>query len=239
MTKLIPAIDLIDGKCVRLEEGDYTRKKVYNEDPVEVAKSFADAGIEYLHLVDLDGAKAGRLINWKVLEDITQATNLQVDMGGGLKSDEDLRLAFECGARQANVGSIAAKNRPLFLDWLSRYGAEKLILSADARNGRVAIHGWQTETQFELLPYLQDYHEQGVQSAVVTDISKDGMLQGPAFELYEEIQRTIPELELIASGGVSSLQDVIQLKEAGLHGIIIGKAIYEGRIKLAELSQLA
>ncbi|MEL7340190.1 MAG: 1-(5-phosphoribosyl)-5-[(5-phosphoribosylamino)methylideneamino]imidazole-4-carboxamide isomerase [Bacteroidota bacterium] len=239
MTKLIPAIDLIDGKCVRLEEGDYARKKVYNEDPVAVAKSFADAGIEYLHLVDLDGAKAGRLINWKVLEGITQATTLHVDMGGGLKSDEDLRLAFECGARQVNVGSIAAKNRPLFLDWLSRYGTERLILSADARNGRVAIHGWQTQTQFELIPYLQDYHAEGVHHAVVTDISKDGMLQGPAFGLYQEIQETVPDLNLIASGGVSSLEDVIQLKEAGLHGIIIGKAIYEGRIKLAELSQLA
>ncbi len=238
MTKIIPAIDLIDGKCVRLEEGDYARKKVYNEDPVEVAKSFADAGIRHLHLVDLDGAKAGRLINWKVLEGITEATSLHVDMGGGIKTDEDLRLAFECGAKQVNIGSIAVKNRELFLDWVARYGAERLILSADARDKKVAIHGWQTQTELELIPFLADYVEQGVQTAVVTDISKDGMLQGPAIELYAEIQSQIPTLNLVASGGVSSMDDVQKLIESNIYGIIIGKAIYEGRISLQALSAI-
>ncbi|MFK7921282.1 MAG: 1-(5-phosphoribosyl)-5-[(5-phosphoribosylamino)methylideneamino]imidazole-4-carboxamide isomerase [Bacteroidia bacterium] len=238
MTKIIPAIDLIDGKCVRLEEGDYARKKVYNEDPVEVAKSFADAGIQYLHLVDLDGAKAGRLINWAVLEKITQATELQVDLGGGVKTDEDLRLAFESGANQVNVGSLAVKNPELFLDWIARYGADKMILSADARDGKVAIHGWQTQTEHKLIPFLKDYVKQGIQTAVVTDISKDGMLQGPAVELYEEIQREVPHLKLVASGGVSSMEDVHTLIKSNIYGIIIGKAIYEGRITLKELSAL-
>lgn len=238
MTKIIPAIDLIDGKCVRLEEGDYTRKKVYNEDPVEVAKSFADAGIKHLHLVDLDGAKAGRLINWAVLEAITKATTLRVDLGGGIKTDEDLRLAFECGAKQVNIGSLAVKNPELFLDWLARYGADKLILSADARNKKVAIHGWQTQTEHQLIPFMADYVSQGVQTAVVTDISKDGMLQGPALALYAEIQSEIPSLNLVASGGVSSMEDVQKLIDSNIYGIIIGKAIYEGRISLQALGAI-
>ncbi len=235
MSRIIPAIDLIEGKCVRLEEGDYARKKVYNEDPLEVAKSFADHGIRYLHLVDLDGAKAGQLINWRVLERICSQTDLLVDLGGGIKTEEDLRVAFECGANQVNVGSLAVKDKELFVSWLQSMGGERIILSADARQGKVAIHGWQTQTELELIPFLQEYVAEGVQTAVVTDIAKDGMLSGPAFGLYQDIQAEVPTLQLVASGGVTSMEDVVALDEQNLFGIIIGKAIYEGRILLKDL----
>jgi phosphoribosylformimino-5-aminoimidazole carboxamide ribotide isomerase len=235
MSRIIPAIDLIEGKCVRLEEGDYARKKVYNEDPLEVAKQFADHGIRYLHLVDLDGAKAGRLINWRVLEKICNGTNLQVDLGGGIKTDEDLRIAFESGAQQVNVGSLAVKDKVLFVSWLQRLGGKKIILSADARDGKVAIHGWQTQTEIDLLDFLQEYVAEGIQTSVVTDISKDGMMQGPAYDLYQQIQAEVPSLQLIASGGVTTMDDVEKLHTQDVFGIIIGKAIYEGKITLSDL----
>ncbi|MEO0473807.1 MAG: 1-(5-phosphoribosyl)-5-[(5-phosphoribosylamino)methylideneamino]imidazole-4-carboxamide isomerase [Bacteroidota bacterium] len=237
MTRIIPAIDLIDGKCVRLEEGDYDRKKVYNEDPLEVAKEFADHGIRHLHLVDLDGAKAGEFINWKVLNAIATQTDLRIDVGGGIKTDNDLRIVLENGANQVNVGSLAVKNPMRLSRWLEQYGGEKIILSADARDEKVAIHGWQTQTELDLLAFLTDYVAKGIQTAVVTDIARDGMLAGPAFDLYEKIQDHIPDLKLVASGGVSSMADVAALIQQKLDGIIIGKAIYEGRISLGALAK--
>ena len=237
-SRIIPAIDLIEGKCVRLEEGDYERKKIYNEDPIEVALSFQDHGIRDLHLVDLDGAKAGQLINWKVLERICNQTNLHVDVGGGIKSDEDLHIAFESGAEQVNIGSLAVKEPEIMAKWIAQYSGEKILLSADSRDRKIAIHGWQNVTDIELFAYLDDYMKQGISTAVCTDIARDGMLSGPAFELYEEISRELPGLELVASGGVSSVDDVEKLIEMELHGIIIGKAIYEGRISLKQLSIL-
>jgi phosphoribosylformimino-5-aminoimidazole carboxamide ribotide isomerase len=232
---IIPAIDIIDGKCVRLTQGDYSQKKVYNEDPLEVAKAFADAGITRLHLVDLDGARAKHIVNHKVLERIASKTNLHIDFGGGLKHDDDLRIAFECGARQITGGTVAVKDPDLFLSWLERFGPERIILGADVKNGKIAVSGWEEESQEELLPFLERYLAAGVRYAICTDVSKDGLLAGSARELYAEIRAEFPDLQLIASGGVTAIEEVEELREIGCFGAIIGKAIYEGRISLKDL----
>jgi phosphoribosylformimino-5-aminoimidazole carboxamide ribotide isomerase len=235
--RIIPAIDIIDGKCVRLTKGDYNTKKIYNEDPLEVAREFQDAGIEYLHLVDLDGAKASHIVNYKVLETIASKTRLDIDFGGGLKSDDDVRIAFESGAQQITGGSIAVKNPDIFEKWLQKYGSNKIILGADALNERIAINGWQETSDLELLPFLKDYREKGVAYVVCTDISKDGMLEGPSILLYEKILKEIPELKLVASGGVSNYFELAELKGVGCDAAIIGKAIYENKISLKQLEQ--
>ena len=237
MIEIIPAIDLIDGKCVRLSQGDYAQKTVYNENPLEVAKMFADAGIRRLHLVDLDGAKAHHIVNHKVLERITSGTDLVVDFGGGLKSDDDLRIAFECGASMVTGGSIAVKNPDVFSSWISKFGTEKIILGADVKNEKIAVGGWLETTELELLPFIKEYIRQGVNKIICTDISKDGMLQGPALELYKKMLAAQPDMYLIASGGVSSVRDIELLHEAAVPAVITGKAIYEGRITLKELSR--
>lgn len=237
MIEIIPAIDIIEGKCVRLTQGDYAQKTVYNENPVEVAKMFEDAGIRRLHLVDLDGAKAQHIINYKVLEKITSKTDLIVDFGGGLKSDDDLRIAFECGASMITGGSIAVKNPEVFLSWIEKYGAEKIILGADVKDRKIAVGGWTETTEIELLPFLKKYVEKGITKVICTDISKDGMLEGPATALYKEILRSLPDVYLIASGGVSGIQDIEELEEAEIPAVIFGKAIYEGRISLKELER--
>lgn len=234
-SRIIPAIDLIDGKCVRLEKGDYSKKKVYNEDPLEVSKEFEAAGIQYLHLVDLDGAKAGKPQNLHVLEKIATQTRLVIDFGGGIKAEDDLKAALDAGANQVNIGSTAVKKADLFKAWLSSYKGDKIILSADVRDRCIAIHGWQTQTAIELDDFLEENMAAGVSTTVITDISKDGMLEGPAIGLYKDLMSKFPELNLVASGGVSSLEDVHALEAMGIYGIIIGKAIYEGRIKVADL----
>lgn len=235
--KIIPAIDIIDGKCVRLTQGDYAQKKIYNEDPVAVAKMFEDAGIQYLHVVDLDGAKQGKITNYKVLEAITSNTKLNVDFGGGLKTDEDITIAFNSGAAQVTAGSIAVKNPDVVYSWLEKYGADKIILGADCRNRFVATNGWQEQSSLNVLDFIKAYQIKGVTSVICTDISKDGMLLGPSFELYAEILEQT-KIGLIASGGISSIDDVIRLKALCCGGAIIGKAIYEGNISLTQLSQL-
>jgi phosphoribosylformimino-5-aminoimidazole carboxamide ribotide isomerase len=234
---IIPAIDIIEGKCVRLTQGDYAQKKVYNEDPLEVAQAFEDAGIQRLHLVDLDGAKAKQIINYKVLERIAAKTNLQIDFGGGLKSDEDLRIAFESGASQVTGGTIAVKDPETFLRWLEQYGAERIILGADFKDGNIAVSGWQEGSDRELFEFLQSYFAQGIRYTISTDVSKDGLLQGSAVETYEKIRQDLPELKLIASGGITSLDEVERLAEIDCYGAIIGKAIYEGHISLKELEK--
>ena len=235
--RIIPAIDIIDGKCVRLTKGDYSTKKVYNENPLEVAKEFEDNGIKHLHLVDLDGAKSKRIINHRILEKIATATDLHIDFGGGLKSDEDLKIALESGAKQITGGSIAAKNRPVFLNWLHKYGGQKIILGADCMNRKIATDGWLESSELDLIEFIKGYEAEGVAYVICTDISKDGMLQGPSTELYKEVIAET-KVNLIASGGIASLQDLIDLKEMGCEGAILGKAIYEGRITLKELKDL-
>ena len=237
MIEIIPAIDVIDGKCVRLSQGDYSQKKVYNEDPLEVAKEFEDAGIKRLHMVDLDGAKAQHIVNYRVLERVAGHTGLTIDFGGGLKTDEDLRIAFESGAQMVTGGSIAVKNAGVFTSWLAKFGAEKIILGADVKNGKIAVSGWQETTAVELMPFVKDYMQKGVSKCICTDISKDGMLAGPSIELYREMLAQCPSLWLIASGGVSSMADIEALDEAGVPAVITGKAIYEGRIKLTDIDQ--
>lgn len=237
MIQLIPAIDLIEGKCVRLTKGDYSTQKVYNTDPVEVAKQMQDYGFTRLHIVDLDGARSARIVNHPVLERIATQTNLVIDFGGGLKTDDDLRIANDCGASLFTIGSIAVTQPVQFLDWLAHYGTERIILGADVKEGRIAINGWQEESTNELLPFLNQYIQQGVSQVLCTDISRDGMLQGPAIPLYQEVLAAQPTLHLIASGGVSSMDDLYQLNEAGLPAVVFGKAIYEGRIKLEELRE--
>lgn len=237
MIELIPAIDLIEGKCVRLTQGDYATRKVYNEDPLDVARQFEDHGIRRLHLVDLDGAKAGRIINYKVLEKLATQTGLVIDFGGGLKSDDDLRIAFDCGAEMITGGSIAVKQPERFLSWLTQYGAGRIILGADAKDKKIAVSGWEEGTDLELIPFVRDYQAKGVQKIICTDIGRDGMLQGPAIDLYKELQEALPGLYLIASGGVSSIADIERLAEAGIPAVIFGKAIYEGRIPLKELER--
>lgn len=232
---IIPAIDLIDGKCVRLSQGDYERKTIYNENPLEVAKAFEDHGIHRLHLVDLDGAKAHHIVNQRVLEKIASQTSLIIDFGGGLKTDDDLRIAFECGAQMITGGSIAVKSPAVFESWISKFGGEKIILGADVNKDKIAVTGWTEETELLLLPFLEGYITKGIRKVICTDIRKDGMLQGPSTELYKKILSVYPDLYLVASGGVSSLADLEMLAEAGLPAVIFGKAIYEGRIALKAL----
>lgn len=234
---IIPAIDLIDAKCVRLSQGDYNQKTIYNENPLEVAKMFEDAGITRLHLVDLDGAKAKHIVNHKVLETIASKTNLVIDFGGGLKSDDDLRIAFECGAEMVTGGSIAVKAPSTFEGWITKFGAGKIILGADAMNGKIAVSGWQEDSGEDIIPFIKAYVEKGITQVISTDISRDGMLTGPSIELYAEIQKNFPKLGLIASGGIATMAEIIQLDEMGVPGVITGKAIYEGRIKLEEISK--
>jgi phosphoribosylformimino-5-aminoimidazole carboxamide ribotide isomerase len=235
--RIIPAIDIIDGQCVRLSKGDYNTKKVYNENPIEVAKAYQDHGIEYLHLVDLDGAKSQHIVNYKLLEEICSQTNLKVDFGGGLKSDEDLRIAFESGANQITGGSIAVKNPEIFKQWLNTYGADKIILGADCSNRKIMTSGWLEGSELDVVDFIGDYEKNGIQYVICTDIAKDGMLQGTSNELYAEIiDKT--KVKLIASGGVSCFDDLGIVKELGCEGVIIGKAIYEGKITLKQLSTL-
>ena len=235
--KIIPAIDIIDGKCVRLSQGDYNTSKIYNENPLEVAMQFEDHGIKYLHLVDLDGAKSKHIVNYKVLERIASGTNLKIDFGGGLKSDKDLEIAFNSGASQITGGSIAVKDRETFLAWLEKYGSEKIILGADAKDEKVAVSGWQEDSKENLLPFIQQYSENGVKYVICTDIAKDGMLEGPSFELYRKILKEIPDIKLVASGGIAEFDDLPRLQEIGCEGAILGKAIYEGRITLKQLEK--
>lgn len=235
--KIIPAIDIIDGKCVRLSEGDYATKKVYNENPLEVARQFESSGITHLHLVDLDGAKAGKIINTKVLESITSNTNLKVDFGGGLRTDEDLHIAFEAGASQVTGGSIAVKQPETFENWLSKYGTEKIILGADCKNRKIATNGWLDTSEMDVIEFIQAYEQKGISQVICTDISKDGMLAGPAIELYREIL-TDCRVALVASGGATTLEDLEQLKAIGCSGAIIGKALYENKITLKQIESL-
>lgn len=235
--RIIPAIDIIDGKCVRLTKGDYSTKKVYNEDPVEVAKEFEANGIQYLHVVDLDGARSKHIVNHKVLRNITSKTTLKVDFGGGIKSDEDIRIAFENGAAQITGGSIAVQEPDTFQRWLDKYGAEKIILGADSNNRMIATHGWMQQSALDVIDFISDYAKEGVVYVICTDIQKDGMLQGTSNELYREIiDKT--GVKLIASGGVASVDDLITLKQLGCDGVIIGKAFYEGKISLPQLREL-
>jgi len=252
--RIIPAIDIIGGKCVRLSQGDYNTKKIYNENPLEVALEFEAHGIQYIHLVDLDGAKAKHIVNYKVLETIATKTNLKIDFGGGLKTNEDLKIAFDCGARQITGGSIAVNDRDTFLGWIETYGKERIILGADVKDEQIAISGWQQESDKKLIPFVKDYQRKGIQYVICTDINKDGMLAGPAIELYKRllaktmINKTVVSMSgvedvkisgisLIASGGIGHFEDLPVLQEIGCEGAIIGKAIYENKVSLEQLEQ--
>ena len=241
--RIIPAIDIIDGKCVRLTKGNYETKKVYNENPLEVAKAFEASGIEYLHLVDLDGAKAQHIVNFKVLEQIASKTSLKIDFGGGLKADEDLHIAFNSGAKQITGGSIAVKNPTVFEGWISKYGSTKIILGADSDHGKVSISGWMEQSKEDLIPFIKGYQKKSIQYVICTDISKDGMLEGPSVDLYKQIisecsnSSNDQSIKLIASGGISSIEEIPILKGLGCEGVIIGKAIYEGHISLKQLEK--
>ena len=235
MIELIPAIDLIEGKCVRLTKGDYDTKKVYNEDPLEVAKMFEDYGIRRLHVVDLDGAREGRIINYRVLERLATRTSLVIDFGGGLKQEDDLEIAFESGAQMVTGGSVAVKNPDLVTSWIKKFGSDKIILGADAKDKKIAVNGWRETTDKDLIPFIQEYYDKGITKVICTDIGCDGMLQGPSVGLYEEIRDAIPYIYIIASGGVGSIEDIERLVEAGIPAVIFGKAIYEGKIRLEDL----
>jgi phosphoribosylformimino-5-aminoimidazole carboxamide ribotide isomerase len=237
MIEIIPAIDLIDGKCVRLSQGDYSQKTIYNENPLEVAKMFEGAGIARLHLVDLDGAKAHHIVNHKVLEKIATQTSLIIDFGGGLKSDSDLQIAFNSGAKMVTGGSIAVKNSEVFSSWINKFGGERIILGADVKNEKIAVGGWIETTDIELMPFVSSYLNQGLNKVICTDINKDGMLQGPSIDLYKKMIAIEPNMYLIASGGVSSIDDIEQLNNAGIPAVITGKAIYEGKINLKDLAR--
>lgn len=234
--QIIPAIDIIGGRCVRLTQGDYNLKKEYSDNPVEMAKRFEDAGITRLHLVDLDGAKAKKIINHIVLETIAKNTKLKIDFGGGVQSDDDIQMAFDLGASQVTGGSIAVKNPDLFESWISSFGGEKIILGADAKAGKIAISGWEETTEFDLTAFIKAYHAKGISYVICTDVAKDGLLQGPSIELYKTILEAIPTIQLIASGGVSSMHDLEELQKIGVYGAIVGKAYYEGKISLDELA---
>ena len=233
--EIIPAIDIIDGKCVRLTHGDYNQKKIYNEHPLEVAKQFEGAGIKRLHLVDLDGAKAGVVKNWKVLETIAGKTSMVIDFGGGIKSEKDVQIVFDSGAGFATVGSIAVKDEKTFSEWLVKFGADQFLLGADVKEEKITVSGWTEDTELWVYDFIGKYVQKGMKQVFCTDVSKDGALEGPSTELYKNIVQKFPELRFIASGGVSSIDDVYQLQEIGCKGVIIGKAIYEGRIHLSEL----
>ncbi len=236
--QIIPAIDIIDGKCVRLTEGDYSQKKIYNENPLEVAKEFEAAGLMRLHLVDLDGAKAGAVKNWKVLESIAGNTSLIVDFGGGIKKEEDVKVVFDSGAAMATVGSIAVKEEEKFVSWLTQFGAVNFLLGADVKDEKIAVAGWLETTDIRIYDFIEKYINQGVQQIFCTDVSKDGRLEGPSIELYKNILTKFPQLHFIASGGVSSMDDLFALQSIGCSGAIVGKAIYEGRISLSELQKI-
>ena len=236
--RIIPAIDIIDGKCVRLTQGDYDQKKIYNEHPLEVARMFEDAGIEYLHLVDLDGAKSGRIMNAKVLENIASNTKLKIDFGGGVKRNDDIQTAFNAGAKQVTCGSIAVKEPGTVLEWIQEYGPNKLIIGADVKDRKIAVHGWKETTSLEIEDLLHTYIAEGLEYVICTDIATDGMLQGPNFALYEDLMDTFPSIKMIASGGVSEMNDLHKLAKMEVDGVIIGKAIYEGRISLEQLKTL-
>ena len=237
MIEIIPAIDIIDGKCVRLSQGDYNRKTVYNEDPLEVAKEFEAHGIKRLHVVDLDGAKASHIVNYKTLERLASKTELIIDFGGGLKSDDDLRVAFESGAKMVTGGSIAVKQPEAFLSWIEKYGSDRIILGADVKDKKISVSGWLEDTGEELIPFVRKFREKGIDKVICTDISRDGMLTGPSISLYKDLMEEIKDVYLIASGGVSNIDDIEQLQEAGIPAVIFGKAIYEGRIKLNDLER--
>ena len=237
MIQVIPAIDIIDGKCVRLTQGDYNQKKEYSSNPLEVAKAFEGAGIKRLHLVDLDGAKAKQIVNHKVLEAIASKTGLLVDFGGGLQSDEDLKIAFESGAKQITGGSIAVKNEDLFSSWIEKFGKDKIILGSDCKDKMIAVHGWQETSEVSVFDLIEKYTSKGLEYTITTDVAKDGLLQGPSFELYEEIQERFPALQLIASGGVTNMDDIIKLNEMKVYGVIVGKAFYEGNISLKDFEK--
>ena len=234
---IIPAIDIIDGKCVRLTQGDYAQKTIYNENPLEVAKEFEDAGLTRLHLVDLDGAKAGKIVNWKVLESIAANTSLVIDFGGGIKQKGDVSIVFNSGASLATIGSLAVKNEDLFVEMLLQFGADKFLLGADVKEEKIVINGWLNNTDINILDFIQQYIDKGVQQIFCTDVSKDGKLEGPSINLYKNIIQHFPTLHFIASGGVSSMKDLIELKQIGCSAVIVGKAIYEGRITLEDITR--
>lgn len=233
--RIIPAIDIINGECVRLSKGDYNKKTVYSKNVLDVAKNFEDNGIQFLHLVDLDGAKENRIINYKTLELISSKTSLAIDFGGGLKSEKDIKIAFENGAKQVTLGSVAIKNPELFLKSLEKYGSEKIILGADARKEKIAVSGWLEESKMNIYDFIKEKTESGIQYVISTDIDKDGMLEGPSFDLYEKIIGENPNIKLIASGGITSTNDLVKLKSLGCEGAIIGKALYENRITFNDL----
>ncbi len=235
MIRIIPAIDIIEGKCVRLSEGDFDRKKVYDQDPVNVAQRFEDAGVSHLHLVDLDGARQKKIVNWTVLEKIASKTDLQIDFGGGVQSDQDLRTAFDCGAQQITAGSIAVKEESVVLQWLEEYGSEKIILGADSKEGKIAVSGWTEITVLNLHRFLSKYVDRGIRYAICTDVTKDGLLQGTNLNMYRAIKQKLPHLFLIASGGVTQIDEIESLDRIGVNGVIIGKALYEGKIELSQL----
>ncbi len=235
--RIIPAIDIIGGKCVRLTKGDYSTQKIYSENPLEVAQMFQDSGIRFLHLVDLDGAKSQQIVNYRTLEILASKTDLHIDFGGGIKSENDIKTAFECGAKQITVGSIAAQNPDLMLEWIQQYGSENIILGADCKNRMIATNGWLENSNLNVISFIKNYKNKGAKYGIVTDIDKDGMLSGPAFELYEEILKET-KINLIASGGITTIEEVKKLKNIGCEGAIIGKAIYEGTINLKDLSEL-
>ena len=237
--EIIPAIDIIEGKCVRLTQGDYEQKKIYNEHPLEIAKQFEDVGLRRLHLVDLDGAKASAVKNWKVLETLASKTSLIIDFGGGIKKEEDVKIVFNSGAALATVGSLAVKNEEEFVKWLLLFGTDKFLLGADVKEEKIAVSGWLEKTDIWIYDFIQKYIEHGVQQIFCTDVSKDGKLEGPSIDLYKNIINKFPELHFIASGGVSSLKNLEELKEIGCKGVIVGKAIYENRISLTDLKNFA
>ena len=237
MIEIIPAIDIIEGKCVRLTKGDYDTKKVYNDDPLEVAKMIESYGVRRLHVVDLDGAKSQHIVNYKIIERIADHTSLVIDFGGGIKTNEDIDIAFGSGASLVTVGSVAVKNPDLFTEWLEKYSPQKMILGADVKNGLISINGWKEEGNDELMPFLKSYVEKGVENVLCTDISKDGMLEGPATGLYQKVMQQFPDMHLIASGGVSCIEDIEALDRAGIPAVVFGKAIYEGKIKMEELTK--
>ena len=235
--QIIPAIDIIEGKCVRLTEGDYSQKKIYNENPLEIARQFEDAGLSRLHLVDLDGAKSGAVKNWKVLETIASKTSLIIDFGGGIKTEKDVQIVFDSGAQLATIGSIAVKNEELFVSWIKQFGADKFFLGADVKNEKITIGAWLESTDIWIYDFIEKYFSKGILQIFCTDVSKDGKLEGPSTDLYKNLIDKFPELHFVASGGVSSMDDVYELSDIGCKGVIIGKAIYEGRISVADLSK--
>ena len=237
MIELVPAIDIIGGKCVRLTQGDYSRKTEYGAEPADIARQFEECGIKRLHMVDLDGARSNHIVNYRVLEKVAAKTSLTIDFGGGLKSDDDIRIAFECGAAMVTGGSIAVKERDKFLSWIGRYGSDKIILGADVKNGNIAVSGWEETSDMELIDFIAGYMESGIRKTIATDISRDGMLEGPSVGMYKEMLQKLPGLYVIASGGVSSMADIEKLAEAGVPSVIFGKAIYEGRITVKELGK--